>query len=81
MATATITVTNAQLLAVLALATTDVVEFDLADVEPAAITAAAQAYVNLELSKSDTFEPFGRQLRRFANTQIPVLRAEVVDPG
>lgn len=77
MATATITVTNAQLLSVLNLANTDKVDFDIADVGQPALDAAALAYVDLVMNKATTFEPFGRQLRRFANARIAVLRAAV----
>lgn len=79
MAVASVTVTNAELLSVLMLSTTDVVDFDIAAVDPAALVTAAEAYVALVMNKSATFEPFGRQLRRFANTQVGVLRAEVIE--
>lgn len=78
MATATTTVTDAQLQAVLALATTDKVNFLWENVPAPAVDALAQAYLNLMLAKHSTFEPFGRQLRRFANTQIAILRAAAV---
>lgn len=75
MATATTTFTDAQLQAVLALATTDKVDFDWADVPALTVDALAQDYLQLVLNKTQTFEPFGRQLRRFANAKIAVLRA------
>ncbi len=78
MATATTTFTDAQLQAVLALATTDKVDFDWVDVPAPTVDALAQDYLNLILAKNQTFEPFGRQLRRFANAKMAVLRAAVV---
>lgn len=78
MATATTTFTDAQLQAVLALATTDKVDFDWADVPALTVDALAQDYLQLVLNKTQTFEPFGRQLRRFANAKIAVLRAAAV---
>lgn len=80
MATATTTFTAAQLQAVLALATTDEVDFDWDDVPALTADALAQDYLQLIIDKNQTFEPFGRQLRRFANAKIAVVRAASVQP-
>ena len=77
MATATITVTNAELINVLSLGTTSPYNYNITAATPAAIDAAAAAYVSVIMNKNTTFEPLGRQLRRFANTHNTLLRASI----
>ena len=77
MATATVTVTNADLVKALLLGNVNTYNYDIEDASPAAIDAAAAAYVNVMMTKNNTFEPLGRQLRRFANVHNALLRASI----
>lgn len=69
--------TKDQLFAVLKLTTTEAIDFVAADIPDATATALADAYLALQLARNNDFEPFGRKLARFANSQVPVVKAAI----
>lgn len=81
MATATIAYTADQLHGILKMSTKHTVPFTAVEIPAGALTTLAQAYLDLLLTKNDSFEPLGGQLRRFANAQVPVIKAAILAAG
>lgn len=75
-ATATKVYTDVELYAVLKLAKTQKVDFAVADIPTAALTALGQAYLDLVLAKNTAF-PFGRSLYQFADAQVKLVKAAI----
>lgn len=81
MATATITYTADQIHKILKMATKHKVTFTAAQIPAGTLTTLAQAYLTLLLAKNDSFESLGSQLRRFANAQVPIVKADILAAG
>lgn len=78
MATGSVDFTKVELFAVLNLrSTTEVIDFVAADIPDVNATAMAEAYLDMLLARGADFEPLGRKLRRFANVQLPIIKAAI----
>lgn len=77
MAFGNIEYTKEELFAVLQLTTTEVIDFVAVDIPDAAATALAEAYLDIVVARTALDWPVGRTLRKFANEQVPVIKAAI----